>query len=80
MPTCVRYGQIGEVLVDLEERGARDVPGEIELVPAPRVAELPATVDELETRAWRALQTRLICEVGLHRRAIVARAASAWSN
>jgi hypothetical protein len=55
MPTCVRYGQIGEVLVDVEERGTRDVPGEIELVPAPWVAELPATVDELETRAWRAL-------------------------
>jgi hypothetical protein len=77
MPTRVSYRQIGEVLVDVEERSTRDVSGEIELAPAAWVAELPAAVDELDTGAWRALKTLPVCEVDLHRSAIVARAASA---
>jgi hypothetical protein len=40
-----------EVLVHVEERGARDVTIEIELAAATRVAELPATVDELVEHA-----------------------------
>jgi hypothetical protein len=40
-------GNVGEVLVDVEERGARYVALEVELAAAPGTAELPAAVDEL---------------------------------
>src|SRR4051812_37416470 len=40
-------GEIREVLVDVEERGARDVAGEVQLAPTARISELPATIDEL---------------------------------
>jgi hypothetical protein len=36
-----------EVGLDVEERGAGNVPFEIELAAAPRVSQLPAAVDEL---------------------------------
>ena len=47
MPALVGDGEVGEVLVHVEERGARHVPGEIELAPALGRAQLPAAVDEL---------------------------------
>jgi hypothetical protein len=40
-------GRGGEVLVDVEEGGAGDVPGEVELAAAARAAELPAAIHEL---------------------------------
>ena len=39
--------RIGQVRVDVEEAGAGNVPGNVELASAVRPAELPATVDEL---------------------------------
>ena len=48
-------GQVGKVFVHVEERGAGNVPREIELTPAGRVAELPAAIDELV--AHRAIVT-----------------------
>src|SRR5919198_4258072 len=36
-----------EILVHIEERGARNVPREVELASLPGRAQLPATVDEL---------------------------------
>src|SRR5437763_8091492 len=46
MPPLIRNREIGEVLVDVEERRARDVAGEVRLPPPARVAELPPAVDE----------------------------------
>src|SRR5690348_9877534 len=47
MPPGTGHRQVGEVVVDVEERGAGDMAGEVQL-PAPGgVAELPAAVDEL---------------------------------
>src|SRR5581483_4334433 len=47
MPAGVRHGEVGELLVDVEERGARNVTREVELAPATGRSELPAAVDEL---------------------------------
>jgi hypothetical protein len=47
MPALTLDGEVGEVLVDVEERGARDVALEIELEASAGAAELPAAVDEL---------------------------------
>jgi hypothetical protein len=44
-------GLRGEIGIDIEEARAGDVPGEIELAPAPGGAELPAAVDELVAQA-----------------------------
>jgi hypothetical protein len=57
MPTRVRDRQVGQVLVDIEKRRARDKSREIELAPSVGVTEIPAAVDELETEARRADQT-----------------------
>jgi hypothetical protein len=51
MTAGVGYRQIGQVLVDVEERGSRDVLGEVELAPTSWVAELPAAVDKLDVRS-----------------------------
>jgi hypothetical protein len=40
-------GEVREILVDVEERGAGDVAREVELAAAAGVAELVAAVDEL---------------------------------
>ena len=40
--------EIRQVVVHVEERCAGDVPAEIELPPAPGIAELPPAVDELD--------------------------------
>src|SRR5207253_3393966 len=45
--TTARPRRRGEILVHVEERRTRNVPGEVELAPLPGRAELPATVDEL---------------------------------
>jgi hypothetical protein len=52
-------GRCREVLLDVEERGAGNVAGEIELAPPLRVAELPPTVDELVAHAPVVKQSRL---------------------
>jgi hypothetical protein len=44
-------GRGGEVLVHVEERGAGNVPGEVELAAAAGVAELPAAIHELVSHA-----------------------------
>src|ERR1700758_295027 len=49
MPAFAR--RVGEVDVDVEERGPRDVTGEVQLAPALGCAELPAAVDELVVHA-----------------------------
>jgi hypothetical protein len=41
----------GKLALDVEERRTRDVPREVELVPAIELAELPAAVDELIAQA-----------------------------
>ena len=46
-------GRGGEVALDVEERRAGDVPGEVELAPAVGVAELPSAVDEAVTHPRR---------------------------
>jgi hypothetical protein len=46
-------GRSREVLVDVEERRAGDVPLEVELTSALRVAELPPAVDELVARGYQ---------------------------
>jgi CheY-like chemotaxis protein len=47
MPAGVLHREVREVIVDVEERGTGDVPGEIELAPASGVPELPPAIDEL---------------------------------
>ena len=46
VPAAGRRGRRGEIALHVEERGSRDVPLEVELTAARRVAELPAAVDE----------------------------------
>src|SRR5437764_15173198 len=45
-----RAGLGREVGVDVEERRTRNVPGEVQLPPTRRIAELPPAVDELVAR------------------------------
>ena len=47
MPAGAGHRQVGQILVHVQERGAGNVPGEVELAPSLRRAELPAAVDEL---------------------------------
>src|SRR3954470_18594015 len=47
MPPGSRGREVGEVIVDVEERGTGNVPGGVELAPATRAPELPAAVDDL---------------------------------
>ncbi len=47
MPSLSRHGEIGQVLVEVEEGRAGEVAGGVELPPALGRAQLPATVDEL---------------------------------
>ena len=47
MPSLAGDGQVREILVDVEERRARDVAREIELPSALRRVQLPPAVDEL---------------------------------
>jgi hypothetical protein len=47
MPALALDGQVGKILVHVQERGARNVAAEIELAALIRLAELPAAVDEL---------------------------------
>jgi hypothetical protein len=47
MTTGVGHREIREVFFDVEERGARNVPGEVELPPPGGHAKLPTAVDEL---------------------------------
>ena len=46
MPPLSGHGQVREVLLDVEERRARDVTRPVELAPTARIAHLPAAVDE----------------------------------
>jgi hypothetical protein len=48
------HREIREILVDVEKRGARNVPGEVELPPPAGRAELPSAVDELCPHRQRA--------------------------
>lgn len=47
MPALSLDGEVGQIVVDVEKRGARDVALEVELAASAGTAELPATVDEL---------------------------------
>ena len=47
VPSRVRNRQVGQILVHVEKRRARNVSGAVELAPARRIAELPAAVHEL---------------------------------
>jgi hypothetical protein len=47
MPPLALDRKVGEIFVDVQERRPGDVAGEVELPTSARVAELPATVDEL---------------------------------
>src|SRR5204863_3504962 len=58
MPAGVLDREIREVLVDVEERGSGNVPGEIELAPALGVPELPSAVDELVPHAPTSVERR----------------------
>jgi len=54
MAPRIRHREVRKVLVDIEERGARNMPGEVELSPPAGRAELPAAVDELCPHCLRA--------------------------
>jgi hypothetical protein len=50
MPALTFDRNVGEILVDVEKRGARDVAFEVQLSPFAWTAELPPAVDELVAR------------------------------
>ena len=54
MPTRIRHREIRQVFVHVEERGAGNMPGEVELPPPAWRTELPAAVDELCPHRLRA--------------------------
>jgi hypothetical protein len=47
MSSLTLHGQIREIRVRVEEGGARDMTGEVELPSLVRISQLPAAVDEL---------------------------------
>jgi hypothetical protein len=60
MASLALGGEIREILVDVQERGAGNVALAIELATAIRVLELPAAIDELVARRllppWRQIR------------------------